>query len=230
MTYTFDVKVCDNEINNRYARFPISALKQIEKLARGKSVTLNGERVAEILDTSVVRDGSKTTKAGDLYCWVKARVNIKLNDETSSIVYEIENGGKNYVSVGCSVENMVCSICGAESCGHIPGDLYSGQLCYKELYGVNEIYRLIICEAEKIVKDPKWTAQEIEDAKAIQRMFGKDNFTHVQKDEEGWPSLMDGEGRDTNVGWCSIGMEKDMFPSLEPGQTVTLDEIIGGAE
>lgn len=83
---------------------------------------------------------------------------------------------------------------------------------------------------EIIYENSKWTKQEIEDAKAIQRMFGKDNFTHVQKDEDGWPNLMDGDGKYQNVGWCSIGMEKDMFPSLEPGQTVTLDEIIGGAE
>lgn len=76
----------------------------------------------------------------------------------------------------------------------------------------------------------KWTPQEIEDAKAIRRMFGKNNFTHVQKDEDGWPSLMDGDGKDPNVGWCSIGMERDMFPSLKPGQTVTLDEIVGDEE
>lgn len=73
----------------------------------------------------------------------------------------------------------------------------------------------------------KWTKQEIEDAKSIQRMFGKDNFTHVQKDEDGWSSLMDGDGKDPNVGWCSIGMGKDMFPSLKPGEMVTLDEIVG---
>lgn len=83
---------------------------------------------------------------------------------------------------------------------------------------------------EIIYENFEWTKQEVEDAKSIQRMFGKDNFTHVQKDEDGWPSLMDGDGKDHNVGWCSIGMEKDMFPSLKPGQTVTLDEIIGGAE
>lgn len=81
-----------------------------------------------------------------------------------------------------------------------------------------------------VIKNRNWTKKEIEDAKTILRMFGKDNFTHLQKDEDGWPSLMDGDGKDPNVGWCSIGMEKDMFPSLQPGQTVTLDEIIGGAE
>ena len=75
-----------------------------------------------------------------------------------------------------------------------------------------------------------FTEQEVEDAKTIKRMFGADNFTHVHKDEDGWPEMMDGPGEDGTVGWCSIGMEKGMFPSLRPGETVTLDEIIGGAE
>lgn len=42
--------------------------------------------------------------------------------------------------------------------------------------------------------------------------------------------MMDGPGDDPNVGWCAIGMEEGMFPSIRPGETVTLDEIIGGAE
>lgn len=77
---------------------------------------------------------------------------------------------------------------------------------------------------------PRWTEQEVEDAKAIKRMFGDDNFTHIRKDEDGLCEMMDGTGDDPNVGWCAIGMEEGMFPSIRPGETVTLDEIIGGAE
>ena len=77
---------------------------------------------------------------------------------------------------------------------------------------------------------PRFTEQEVEDAKTIKRMFGADNFTHIHKDEDGWPEMMDGPGEDGNVGWCAIGMEEGMFPSLRPNETVTLDEIIGGAD
>ena len=77
---------------------------------------------------------------------------------------------------------------------------------------------------------PRFTQQEVEDAKAIKRMFGDDNFTHIHKDEDGLCEMMDGPGDDPNVGWCAIGMEEGMFPSIRPGETVTLDEIIGGAE
>ena len=77
---------------------------------------------------------------------------------------------------------------------------------------------------------PRFTKQEVEDAKTIKRMFGADNFTHIHKDEDGWPEMMDGPGEDGTIGWCSIGMEEGMFPSIRPGETVSLDEIIGGAE
>ena len=77
---------------------------------------------------------------------------------------------------------------------------------------------------------PRFTQQEVEDAKTIKRMFGTDIFTHIHKDEDGWTEMMDGPGEDWTIGWCSIGMEEGMFPSIRPGETVTLDEIIGGAE
>lgn len=77
---------------------------------------------------------------------------------------------------------------------------------------------------------PRFTQQEVEDAKTIKRMFGDGNFTHIRKNEDGICEMMDGPGDDPNVGWWSIGMEEGMFPSLRPGETVTLDEIIGGAE
>ena len=84
------------------------------------------------------------------------------------------------------------------------------------------------CDWDFEVK-PRFTEQEVEDAKTIKRMFGADNFTHIHKDEDGWTEMMDGPGEDWTIGWCSIGMEEGMFPSIRPGETVTLDEIIGGA-
>ena len=88
----------------------------------------------------------------------------------------------------------------------------------------------LINHPENIARKPRFTEQEVEDAKAIKRMFGDDNFTHIHKDEDGLCEMMDGPGDDPNVGWCAIGMEEGMFPSIRPGETVTLDEIIGGTK
>lgn len=88
----------------------------------------------------------------------------------------------------------------------------------------------IISHPDRIIRKPCFTQQEVEDAKTIKRMFGADNFTHIRKDQFGLCEMMDGPGDDPNVGWCAIGMEEGMFPSLRPGETITIDEIIGGAE
>ena len=88
----------------------------------------------------------------------------------------------------------------------------------------------IINHPDRIIRKTRWTEQEVEDAKAIKRMFGDDNFTHICKDEDGLCEMMDGPGDDPNVGWCAIGMEEGMFPSIRPGETVTLEEIIGGTK
>lgn len=294
--YTFDVKMFDNEPDETFERFSKTALERLAELSRSTVGVFGGEPVARVLEARVVIEQHRLTKAGDPYRWVKARINVPLNEKTSALVYEIEHGHRHEISVGCSVQKVVCSICGKQDCAHVPGHYYYGwnwTLCCKELCGVDEIYEwrfsekmgtekkpdikkrpkicdvlgvevgekftypgmagefwvtenghlknfwdgefdLITCvptlinNADKIVKSPKWTDQEVEDANTVLRMFGKDNFTHIQKDEDGWPSLMDGDGKDPNVGWCSIGMEKDMFPSLKPGQTVKLSDIVGG--
>ena len=85
---------------------------------------------------------------------------------------------------------------------------------------------------DRIIRKPRWTQQEVEDAKNIKRMFCSGtfpNFTHIQKDELGRPAMVDCPMRDNNGGFF-VGLEKGMFPSLRPDETVTLDEIIGGAQ
>ena len=76
---------------------------------------------------------------------------------------------------------------------------------------------------------PRFTQQEVEDAKTIKRMFGSGNFshfTHIQKDEMGRPAMVDCPMGDD--GRFLVGLAEGMSPSLRPGETVTLDEIIGG--
>lgn len=85
----------------------------------------------------------------------------------------------------------------------------------------------IINHPDRIIRKPRFTEQEVVDARTIKRMFGADNFTHIQKDEMGRPAMVDCPMGDDN-GWFFVGLEGGMFPSLRPGETVTLDEIIGG--
>ena len=59
------------------------------------------------------------------------------SEKNQELIDEIEAGIKKEVSVGCSVKRRVCSICGQDSaggnCGHRPGEVYDGTLCYVTL-------------------------------------------------------------------------------------------------
>mgnify|MGYP000744954433 CR=1 FL=1 len=57
-------------------------------------------------------------------------------DDNRGLIAEIDGGIKKEVSVGCAVKRRVCSICGEEAgagCGHQPGQVYDGKLCYLSL-------------------------------------------------------------------------------------------------
>lgn len=69
---------------------------------------------------------------------------------------------------------------------------------------------------------PRWTEQEVEDAKYTKRILEVDV---VSRNEYGG-----GLVASRSDGSVSIVITRELFPSLRPGETVTLDEIIGGTE
>ena len=85
--------------------------------------------------------------------------------------------------------------------------------------GSNALYYLLN-HPERIIRKPRWTEQEVEDAKAIRRIMSE--YTDIAR----------GEGRcGTRLFLTSEDVENytldpELFPSLRPGETVTLNEII----
>ena len=61
---------------------------------------------------------------------------------------------------------------------------------------------------------PRWTEQDKEDAKMIKRVLFWVN--EVSRDEDKFLLMLDG-----------FLLNKELLPSLKPGESVTLDEIIG---
>lgn len=81
-------------------------------------------------------------------------------------------------------------------------------------------FYIIACinHPDRIIRKPRWTEQEVERAKAIKTL---------------WPcakAIVKAESGAISVVGATIELNVDHFPSLHPGKTVTLDEIIGGAE
>ena len=139
--YTFSVRLCDNEVDRDFERFPAQTLEALAPLFLGKSGIFDHNwsarnQSARIFSTQVISEPERVTQAGDPYCWLKARAYMVRTDDNRGLIAEIDGGIKKEVSVGCAVKRRVCSICGEEAgagCGHQPGQVYDGKLCYLSL-------------------------------------------------------------------------------------------------
>lgn len=144
--YTFAVKLCDNEIDRDCERFTRETLGQLAELFVGKCGIFDHEwsakeQTARIYRTELV-ETKERTKAGDAYCYLKGYAYMLRTEKNEELIAEIEGGIKKEVSVGCSVRESVCSVCGKEIglCGHEKGKVYDGKLCYAELKDASDAY------------------------------------------------------------------------------------------
>lgn len=145
--YTFSVRLCDNEVDRDGERFSEETLRQLGELFVGKSGIFDHEwsakgQTARIYRTEMCYEPGVMTAAGDRYCYLKGGAYMLRTEKNRDLIEEIEAGIKKEVSVGCSVREAVCSICGARDgeCEHVRGKVYDGKLCYTELRDATDAY------------------------------------------------------------------------------------------
>ena len=147
--YTFSVVLCDNEIDRDGERLTINALKRLSGLFLGKTGIFDhnpkGEnQTARIYDACVLTDSSRKTGVGELYTYLKASAYMVRSSKTEELILEIDAGIKKEVSVGCSVQKMTCSICGADlkhgRCPHKKGEIIGGKVCHTVLDQPSDAY------------------------------------------------------------------------------------------
>ena len=73
----------------------------------------------------------------------------------------------------------------------------------------------------RFIRKPRWTEQEVEDAKAVNRVFGRDGAIERYSKAITEPY--------SNLVFDQLYINEELFPSLRPGESVALSEIIGGA-
>lgn len=146
--FTFTVTLCDNEVDRDHECFSKEALFALRELFAGKtgisdhSMRSKDQR-ARIFNT-YLEEGSQQTATGESYLALKAQAYMLRTTETASLIAEIEGGIKKEVSISCSVNKAVCSVCGADmkkhECKHIKGRYYNSALCYAVLSEPTDAY------------------------------------------------------------------------------------------
>jgi len=187
--YVFTLRLCDNEVDRDFERFDGEALERLGELFVGKSGIFDhqwsaGGQTARLYKTQVVRESAQKTQAGDEYRWLKGWAYLLRTEKNADLIAEIEGGIKKEVSVGCSVERSICSICGCDrtvtDCGHEKGQEYGGQLCWATLEGAGDAYEFSFVAvpaqpAAGVVKSAGWGGrrelERLEEEAALGRKY-----------------------------------------------------------
>ena len=143
--YTFSVVLCDNEVDRDGECFTKETLEELAKLFVGMTGILDHEptsknQTARVFDAAVKEIPGKVTSLNEPYAQLTAQAYVPRNDGTKAFIESIESGIRKEVSVGCAVKKRVCSVCGAESCVHVPGKTYNGKRCVRILSGAADAY------------------------------------------------------------------------------------------
>jgi len=147
--FVFSVILCDNEIDRDFERFTVDSIEKLAELFVGKTAiknhSMNSEdQSARTFKTEVVRDETRLNSLGEQYVYLKAYCYIPRIKKYETLIEEIQTGIKKEVSIGCSVEKSVCSVCSQDVrsgvCTHKKGRKYNGKLCFHELVSPTDAY------------------------------------------------------------------------------------------
>lgn len=141
--FVFRLAACDDQVDRDHERFTQAALEGLAEKFTGRTVLMDhrwsaASQTARVYGAGVEEhDGVKQLV---LRCYMPRTA------QTADTITAIESGILRECSVGCSVERVICSICGADQrktcCDHYPGGEYDGQTCVMELDGANDAYEV----------------------------------------------------------------------------------------
>ena len=146
--YIFPVTLCDNEVDRDNERFSRKALEEMAERFVGVTGIFDhnpkGEnQTARIFMTEIVEEG-RNNSLGEPYAYLKGYAYMVRTGSNEDLIREIDGGIKKEVSVSCSAESQLCSVCGADRrtrpCHHIKGKIYDGKRCYFTLEDISDAY------------------------------------------------------------------------------------------
>lgn len=115
--FIFNIKLCDNEVDEDLECFSVSSLEKLALFYKGKLGILNlidESQYPRIFNCKIKKFSNKKTKIGNNYIELIAKAYISINKETENIIYNIKNNLLKEISVGCLIKKTICPICRKE--------------------------------------------------------------------------------------------------------------------
>ncbi|MCR4924727.1 MAG: hypothetical protein K5917_00400 [Clostridiales bacterium] len=146
--YSFNLILCDNNIDRDNEMFSVNALEQLAKgfigIGGGFNHSMDATKQhARIYHCEVITDETRKNTLGEAYTYLMAKAYIPKTEQNLPLIEEIEAGIKKEVSISCCAKS-ICSIChegsSSASCNHIKGQVYNNKLCYGILDDISDCY------------------------------------------------------------------------------------------
>ena len=241
--YTFGVRLCDNEVDRDGERFTNETLGELAALFVGKSGIFDHQwkaegQMARIYRTELVREDGVMTMAGEPYRYLKGYAYMLRSEKNNDLIAEIEAGIKKEVSVGCSVGQSICSICGNEmgACEHVKGRSYGGQKCWADLVGATDAYEwsFVAVPAQRNAGVMK-TATVRQGGEMAQLEYeaslGRKYLAGLRDEVARLGKLVSPDVVDGIFGKVACKLEEDELLALKKGYEAKLDrEFVGSAQ
>ena len=180
--YTFALRLCDNDIDRDFERFDDGTLDELATMFVGVSGVFDHQwsargQTARIYRAEVVGGDGTLTADGRPCRFLKGWAYMMRTEENASLIAEIDGGIKREVSVGCAVEQVICSVCGRplEECPHEKGEEYGGQVCHGVLTGAADAYEwsFVAVPAQRRAGVIKSAGRRLEDEARLGRKYLK---------------------------------------------------------
>ena len=180
--YTFALRLCDNDIDRDFERFDDGTLDELATMFVGVSGVFDHQwsargQTARIYRAEVVGGDGTLTADGRPCRFLKGWAYMMRTEENASLIAEIDGGIKREVSVGCEVEQVICSVCGRplEECPHEKGEEYGGQVCHGVLTGAADAYEwsFVAVPAQRRAGVIKSAGRRLEDEARLGRKYLK---------------------------------------------------------
>ncbi len=136
--YIRSMYLCNDMIDAYASRFTVEALEEITRLVVGESV-LKGHQHSSL---PIARFFKAEVVEKDDHNWVRAWFYwLKDTEGALDLARNIDGGVYREVSISWRYKTAACNICHEDirKCPHIPGDYYSGELCFYEMSEIQEV-------------------------------------------------------------------------------------------
>ena len=157
--YCFRLCICDNENDRDDERFSVKTLEELAGMFPGKPMLIDHQwsaekQTARFYEAWVEASATEKTSYGAPLVRLMGAAYIPISEETRPVIDAIEAGILKEVSVGCSVAEKSCSLCGGKfrldmsiwdyacSKDHVKGMQYDEGLCVAVLDGAVDAYEV----------------------------------------------------------------------------------------